>query len=334
MNSSTSSSDNGKLKRGVLILVTVLVFFSAIEVAMRVILVRISKDLNRFSEYPAKAERLHLKGGSNFALIGNSATEAGIDPLLMEHLLRDAGIKDASAEMFVADASGITTWYYMVKNYFVSSDRVPRYFVINYSGISLVRDGHLEVGRLAQYFTKVDDWREVILNELSTSGDILEFVLSLCSKTFAFSGRLRDRLLNVAIYDYKGFARENNQAALDHERMIASKKGCTVASTPPDYARFERFLRMIKRSGAMLIVVAFPTQLENGESPYAIDPKVRSLVESNGFVFKDLRIAEGLENSMYEDDIHLSAEGRTIYTRLLAGEIFKTLSELKKDWAL
>ncbi len=298
---------------------------------MRVILIRISKDLNRFAEYPAKAERLCSKGGSNFAFIGNSATEAGIDLAFMEDLLREAGMSDASVEMFAADASGITTWHYMVKNYFVSPGRVPRYFVINYSEASLVRDGHLEIGRLAQYFTKVDDWREVILHELSTRTEALEFVLSWCSKTFAFSGRLRDRVLNLTIYDYKRFVRENNRVALNHERMIASKKGLAIPSAPPDYSRFERFLRMVKRSGAMLVVVAFPTQSENGESPYGIDPKVRSLVESHGFVFKDLRRVEELENSMYQDYIHLNADGRRIYTRTLAGEISRARSGLQPN---
>lgn len=91
---------------------------------------------------------------------------------------------------------------------------------------------------------------------------------------------------------------------------------------------------MIKRSGATLVVVAFPTQSENGESPYAIDPKVRSLVESHGFVFKDLRRVEGLENSMYQDYIHLTAEGRMIYTRILAREILKARSGLRANSGL
>lgn len=241
MNSSTSNSDEGKLKRSLLILVTVLLFFSAIELAVRVVLIRISRDLNRFAEYPAKAEKLCSKGGSNFAFIGNSATEAGIDLPFMEHLLREAGMSDASVEMFAADASGITTWYYMVKTYFVSPGCVPRYFVVNYSETSLVRDGHLEIGRLAQYFTKVDDWREVILNELSTRIEVLEFVVSLCSKTFAFSGRLRDRVLNVTIYDYKRFVRENNRVGLDHERVIASKKGLAIPSAPPRLFKVQAF---------------------------------------------------------------------------------------------
>ncbi len=329
MNSSTSNSDEGRLKRSLLILVTVLLFFSAIELAVRVILIRISKDLNRFAEYPAKAEKLYSKGGSNFAFIGNSATEAGIDLPLMEHLLREAGMSDAAVEMFAADASGITTWHYMVKNYFVSPGRVPRYFVINYSETSLVREGHLEIGRLAQCFTKVDDWREVILKELSTRSEILEFGLSLFSKTLAFSGRLRDRVLNLTIYDYKRVVRENNQVALEHERIIASKKGAAIPSRAPDYSRFERFLGMIERSGAALVVVAFPTQSEDGEFPYTIDPKVRSLVESYGFVFKDLRRVEGLENSMYQDYIHLTDEGKMVYTRILAGEILRARSGLQ-----
>jgi len=323
VNSFTSNSDEGKLKRTILILVTVLLFFLAIELAVRAVFIPISKDLNRFAEYPAKAEKLCSKKASSFAFIGNSATEAGIDLLFMENLLRDGGMGDASAEMFAADASGITTWHYMVKTYFVSPGWVPRYFVINYSDTSLVRDGHLEIGRLAQCFTKVDDWRGVILNELSTRTEVLQFVMSLCSKTFAFSGRLRDRVLNVTIYDYKRFVRENNRVALGHERMIASKKGLTIPFAPPDYSRFERFLRMIQRSGAKLVVVAFPTQSGNGETPYAIDPRVPSLVESYGFVFKDLRRVEGLENSMYQDYIHLTAEGRRIYTRILAGEILR-----------
>ncbi len=330
MNLSIFSSDRGK-RPGVLILLTLLAAFAAVELGMRFILVPKSQDLSRFSEYPAKAAKLHSKGGSNVALVGNSAIEAGIDPVLLERLLRRAGMRDVSAEMFAADASGITTWHYMVKNYFVAPGWAPRYLVLHYSGTLLVRDGNLEIGRLAQYFTKSADFREVIHRELSTGGDILKFSLSWGSQMFAFSPRLRDRALNAMIYDYKRFVRGNNQAALDHERDIVSRKGSGAASWPPDHSRLERFLKMVQQSETTLIVIAFPTQLKKGAYPYEINPQIRFLVESYGFVFKDLRRVEGLEGNMYEDSMHLNSRGRAVYTRILAREMFKTFSTGKKD---
>ncbi len=138
-----------------------------------------------------------------------------------------------------------------------------------------------------------------------------------------------DRVLNAVIYDYKNFKQKNNWAALDHERVIATRKGVSNSSMTSDYSRLERFLKMIKRSGATLIVVAFPQLSKNGKYPYGIDPKIRLLVESYGFVFKDLRQVKGLESGMYRDDIHLTAEGREIYTRALAYEVSRALSGSK-----
>ncbi len=331
MNSSISNSEKKGFPTPIPILLGILLAFSLLELSMRVIFIPKSQDLRRFAEYPQKAKTLNSNGGPSFALIGNSATEEGVDPLLLQVLLRDAGMDGVAVDLFAADASGITTWNYMIKNIFIKTGRLPRYFIINYSGSLLLRDGNLEVGRLAQYFTKADDWKEVILNELPSTGQALQFGLSIASKTFAFSSRLKDRVLDFFIHDYKRFAQGNNQAMLNHERLMAAQKESSSEYTAPDYTRLERFLKMIRDSGASLIVVAFPMQPRVGKAPYEIDPQVRSLVEAYGFLFKDLREIKGLEANLYRDSIHLTREGKAVYTKILAGELIKIVHPIVID---
>ena len=91
----------------------VAVLLSILEVLTRVLFYPASKDFVRFAEYPARAESLVRQTGRSVALIGNSATEEGVDLATVTADLERLGLGRVHLDMFVADASEVTTWRYM-----------------------------------------------------------------------------------------------------------------------------------------------------------------------------------------------------------------------------
>jgi hypothetical protein len=99
MSSSTSSSEpaaaappapraplvDRRVALGVLLVVAVLELFT------RVRLFEMSKDFRRFRGYDARAAALEATGGTRLALIGNSATDRGVDVKTLETALGGGG---------------------------------------------------------------------------------------------------------------------------------------------------------------------------------------------------------------------------------------------------
>lgn len=306
------------IKRNLLMIAGICAFFAMLEIVVNFVLIRASKDLGRFDDYPKEVSAFYARGGTGVLCIGNSTTWCAVDPKQMEDSLRADGVRDASVAVFTIDASGITTWYYFLKNFLVGNGRSPRLIVLNYNYTNLESDINLQVGRLAQYFAARSDWRGVFADELSSGGDRFEFALSLFWKTFAFRSRLRGRLLDHTIYHYRDLEEHLYRTAVAHDSL----KG-----TPPraNYWRLERFLKLVKRSGASLMVVAFPIRPVDGKPGFDIDPDAVRLIESYGFIFKDMRLVDGLQPAMYRDGLHMTDDGKKIYTKVLSDMVLKEM---------
>lgn len=306
------------IKRNLLVIAGVCVFFAMLEIVVNFVLIRASKDLGRFDGYPKEVSAFYARGGTGVLCIGNSTTWCAVDPKQMEDSLRARGVRDASVAVFTIDASGITTWYYFLKNFLVGNGRSPRLIVLNYNYTNLESDINLQVGRLAQYFAARSDWRGVFADELSSGGDRFEFALSLFWKTFAFRSRLRGRLLDLMVYHYRDLEEHLYRTAVAHT-------GLKGAPAQANYWRLERFLKLVKRSGASLMVVAFPIRPIDGKPGFDIDPDAARLIESYGFIFKDMRLVDGLQPAMYRDELHMTDDGKKIYTKVLSDMVLKEM---------
>src|SRR5262245_94666 len=127
MSSSTSSSDRAPwvplLSRKVWL--GVLLLFGALEIFTRVSLHGRSKDFRRFGGYPAAAAALvGTPGAQRIAFIGNSATDRGVDPRVVEAAFAGRG-RPTVAGLFVADQSRVDTWRYIFERYFARPERNP-----------------------------------------------------------------------------------------------------------------------------------------------------------------------------------------------------------------
>jgi hypothetical protein len=281
-----------------------------------------SKDLRRFRRYDEAAEQLVHRPGVRIALVGNSVTDRGVEHGVVERRLAVLGVKDVHVDRFVADSARVRDWYYIVKEYFVRAHRTPDLFVFTFFGNNFDNTS-LELGRLAQNFTRLDDWDD-LKSDLPRFDDRIQFLLSKCSATIAYSDRIKERVLEVACPGYRSFIRRVNAVATAQLKENEKPWPESARNRSGRFAALGRLLMMLRRENVNSCFVAFPTLSKAGAGgvttgqPYTIDPDVRRLIAEAGFSLLDLRKMADLKPSMYEDPLHLLATGRPIYSRHLA----------------
>jgi hypothetical protein len=298
----TSSTSN--FRKAIVIASVVVLCLTSLEAFTRTVLVRESKDLSRFSTYPARARELMARPGPHVLFLGNSATERGVDSRLAE---QELGVP---AELFSADSSHINTWIWMMDAEFWKAGRSPELVVIDYFGKSLEDGRHLELGRLAQFFTDRDDWSELFEAELPTLDRRVELVVSSIWATFAFRDRIRDRIFKL-IPGYEHYATVENA---ENNAMDKSEHGATA---PGSWSTLQRFLVLARDHHTRVVFVAFPTR-----SDYELEQPSLDAIRAAGMTHLDLRHVPELDPAKhYDDGIHLNAEGRRIYTLHLVSEL-------------
>ena len=318
MSSSTSSSDRAPwvplLSRKVWL--GLLVFLGALEIFTRVSLHDRSKDFRRFGGYPAKAAALVATANAQrIAFIGNSATDRGVDPRVVEAALARNGRPAAAAELFVADQSRIDTWRYIFERYFARPERNPDLVVVSFYENDLEDGNPIEIGRLAQFFTTIRDWPELFRVNLRTLDDRASFVISSFSATYAASDRIRERILPALVPGFRDHSERINEIIFQHEQQRRQRRA--EAPTRPRFAAVERLLDRAAERGVKLCFVAYPTLVAGGRSPYDLAPELLALLARRAIPLIDLRNVPGLGPEFYADEVHLTEAGRARYSAAL-----------------
>ncbi len=301
------SSSTSNFRRAFALACLVALFFGGLEAFTRRKLYRASKDLARFTTYPARARALSEAPGKRLAFLGNSLTERGVDAQLAA---KELGV---TADMFVADASHINTWIWMMQREFWSRDLSVDLLVVHFYENGLEDGKRLEVGRLAQFFTTRDDWGELFANDVKTLDGRAEFVVSTVWATYAVRDRIKERVLDL-IPGYQDWLEASNQITFDHDRALAAAH--ELKRVPTRHA-LERFLARAQAHHTKVLFVAFPTM-----NPYDVPDETIRTIRDAGMLYLDLRSVPELDRAAhYADDIHLNEAGRAIYTRRLVAEL-------------
>jgi hypothetical protein len=300
------------------VLATIALVLLGLEWVTRTKLFHASKDLSRFAAYPARAKALCATPGKHVAFVGNSLTGEGVDPELFG---REMGV---NAGLFVADGSHINTWYWIIRHEFYAQGALPDVIVFHFYETSLEDGKRLEIGRLAQFFTDPGDWPEVFAHDVTGLEPRAELMLSSVWATYAVRDRIKERVLEL-VPGFEDFATEMNTIDYAHEaRGFAGKP--RQAATRNDLGRV---IADAKEHHVRLLFVAFPTQPPAGQTvPYEIPDATRQVIDGGGELLLDLRQVPVLEKSHYRDEVHLTREGRAIYTRYLAQEIRTSFPDL------
>jgi hypothetical protein len=292
------------------VLAVLLATMAGLEVATRTALIPASMDLSRFTQYPAQARALGAASGRRVAFVGNSITDLGVDPALFGRILGDV-----TAGLFVADASGINTWAWIIEREFWKQSVSPDLVILNFAGSSLDDGQQLELGRLGLFFTDHRDWSELFRHDVTSLEGRCEFLLSTVWATYAVRARIKERALGL-LPGYKRYLAVQNQVNFYAEE------------SPVKSATHETLRRLLTKAQAhrtLLLVVAFPMKGTKPARPsYSIPDEIPRLVAAAGMLYLDLRYVNELGSQHYKDRVHLNPEGREIYTRILA----EALSEI------
>ncbi|HZU83110.1 MAG TPA: hypothetical protein VE987_09350, partial [Polyangiaceae bacterium] len=295
--------------------VALLVLFVALEGFTRCELFRMSKDFRRFSGYDARAEALARSDAFRIALVGNSATDRGVDPDVVVSTIRAESGRDVDVDLFVADRSRINTWRYMLKRYFFARGRHADLIVVTFYEDDLDDGNDVEIGRLAQFFTSPSDWPGVFRVDLPALDDRVDFVLSSAWATFAARDRVNQRVLTAVVPGYKPYMDGVNAAVFEHARRHA--RPATPAGPVTDEA-LALLLADARRSGDALCFVAYPTLTTGERSPYEVSPQALATIERGGAAYVDLRHIPEIRPEDYADEVHLNEVGRLLYSQRLA----------------
>jgi hypothetical protein len=332
LSSSTSSSDPAppserRVWRRLLGAATLLVVvaLALTEVVSRTVLVRSSKDLGRFRDYPRAARQLAETPALRIALVGNSAADRGIDAARLSGALGGRlGGRPVEARKFVADASRINDWYFILNRFFWRQQIAPDLTVVTFYEDDLQDGNRVEIGRMAQFFTGPADVPAVFDVDLPAFGDRAEFLISSAWMTYAVRSRVRERVMQALVPGYKPFIAGVNDVNM---RRIAARSsgadGGEGAAPGAERARthraLERLLVAARAHGSRLLFVAYPTAPIPENEHYRVAPETLELLTRSGAAFLDMRgRAPAIQARHYEDDVHLDHEGAALYTAALA----------------
>ncbi len=316
MSSSISSSERAearpprRLGAALVVAACVLATLLGLEVISRVVLVDASRDLHRFRGYAEAARDLGRAAAFRVALVGNSATDRGVDPELLASSLSGSLGQPLQAGKFVADASRINDWYHILNHYFWRPGVSADLFVVTFYENDIEDGNAIEIGRMARFFTDRADWPSVFDVDLPAAGDRIEFLVATGWASFALRSRIRERALGLAVPGYQPFAVALNEANASHLR----RRAAPGPAAPSGYRALDRLLAAARAHGSRLVFVAYPTPV-----PYDIPAESARRIAEAGMTLLDLRtFATDLQPRRYADDVHLTPEGASLYSRRLA----------------
>lgn len=288
--------------RGRLMLGAVVAVLGALELTTRLWLVPASRDLSRFAAYPAQARAFLERPGIKVALVGNSATQEGVDPQLLARALTAAVGQPIEVGMFVADSAKMSTDYWIIERELYRQRRRPDLIVVTYFERGLEDGEPVDVGRLARSFTDLGDWRALFAYDLPDLESRADWLVSSFSAAFAARNRIEERVLD-GLPGWKEARQRLNRDNLAHESRRAA---------PDRYLGLERLVERARALGVPLCFVAFPSR-----SDYAIGDAARAIIAAGGMRLIDLRRVPSLEREHYRDWVHLNERGRSVYTAVL-----------------
>jgi len=288
----------------------VLLVLAGCELGLRMVEKRVSVD----ARTPAISKRLASAEGQRVLVLGNSLVRDNVNTDVLDEELRAQGAGPIHIERVYLLNTVINDWYYAFKHHFIDTGRAPDVLVLCFA-TSHLEDYPIRRTVVARYNSNARDLPEIFSNDVKDFDGRADFLLSSWSASFAYRTNVQRRILNSFVPNYLETVTRINEG-LKGEVVSPSDEAGNQPVHIPNYDRFGKFLRMAASKGVRVILVAVPT-----ESPYAIDPVIRSTLEAAGGSLIDTRTVDGLSKDSYEDELHLTVDGATLYSRFLAHQL-------------
>jgi len=289
----------------------VVVALLGVELLTRLVFYGMSKDFRAYSSYPGRAAALGGGNGLAVAVIGNSVAHEGVDAGILADSLGHLRNVPIRADILSADHSYVNAWHYMIKRFFWDAGNDVDIVVIPFWRDNLYDGNDIDLGRLAQFFTTLADWPEVLTTDLSTTSARLGFIASDVSAGFAARERMQQFVFLRLFPPYREFATLEQQVSVEHLRLFGKPR----RTGRPTLRVLERLVAAARQHGTQLCFVAVPTLHPEWNDPYA---EVRAVVEPAGMTYVDLREMRTVDASSFVDLVHMNAAGRAVLSHELA----------------
>ncbi|MGL4513912.1 MAG: hypothetical protein ACRCT8_12550 [Lacipirellulaceae bacterium] len=290
------------------VVAAVLVALAVCEGGMRAVGARLSADVANYHAMPAVAAKLAASDDFRVLVIGNSLVRDGVDQgLLAERLGAAAGRRVAVAKLQPDDTS-VVEWRRLVERYVEGAARGDRrpadLVVLGYAQNQLTDAGVVRPRRLGARYATTTNALSLLTDDVTRFDDQFELLLASVSTAFSEAERVRVRVLDTLVPDYRVTAQLYNRA------RRASKETVAPAST---YVRLERLVDGAKASGARLVVVAIPVG-----APFEVDPALLALLSGRGVTHVDARTVPGITVASFPDGYHMDEAASRVFTTRLA----------------
>lgn len=279
----------------------ILVCFVLFELIIRTTAPLVSGNVKQISEISSVTENL-AKTKPAVLFLGNSLIDNALN---LNSLQKQANLKMSSYKV-VADSTSLWDWSCIVKNSFIDKNSLPDIVVIGYAWKQVGPVPH----RLGGFFCGITDLPELIRQGMSSSSDVLDFLVSKLSKSYAMHETIRKRILDSIIPNYRLYTR-----VINNERNKTRKINYTNKKSE-DYRLLNAYLKMLSTHNIKSIIVLMPVI-----DRYTLDEKFFSVASRNGSIILDYRELDDIDNDMFRDPIHLNERGNKIFTYHLAVDL-------------
>ena len=300
------------------VVLALLAAIALVDVGLRLAEPRLSGNLAHVAEIPELIAAAGEPQRHSLLLLGNSLTNNGISPPVIQ-----AALQDVTIAKVTPDGTGLWDWQCLLDHQVVERREVQFDTVVIGFGWHLLSDQtRNDPSRLGALYCRMSDLARAGAIGLETSGDIGEFMAANVLRTYALRDTLRNRFFQLLVPNYVQFTQANNAARAGLAEPVAGEHHAPVeAELEYTYHTLAGLVDRLKSKGTRVIVVAMPVQ-----STYEIDPDLRELEASSALTLIDLRKVAGLDSSHYRDQMHLNPTGERILSKVLAAELHMELA--------
>lgn len=272
---------------------------------MRLLELRLSRNLANTRELPNVADALTQHDGFKVLLVGNSLTSRAVHGEKLASGFKAIGKANPRAFFLTPDGTNIVDWDYALRRYFLNRGAKPDLLLIG-TGPSHLHDAPPDASRLGAYFVDDRDITQAWDEDLPTWEDRCEFMLGRASALHATRSRMKALIFGRLIPHY--FAVEQ---WINLQRYAAAQISGDE-STRVTYRHLTALLDLAQMEGVKTAVFSIPVP-----QAYETPPEVLEIIARHGARWLDLTDRTGLPTERFPDGYHLDAEGAGVFTARL-----------------
>jgi len=286
----------------------------ACECIVCAILATSSENEKLLRSFPRLVDDLFQGDPPRIAFIGNSRTQAGILPSVVQERLQTHGIGSTVGKLSY-HGTGLSDYYYICQTYLVDADRVPDVVVINFM---LPRDNVGLALRLAgRYWSAGPTLPEMAEQDLAEFDDAATMLVARYWSSYRAQRQLKGKMLGKFVPRYEASVLHMTHTQLDAAEARRDAEAALKARQifqEELRLRLGRLAALSRERGFGLVLMAMPM-----DYVWKLEDDVQALLGPDA-AFRDYREAPGLATPQFRDHAHMNEAGALIYSTFVADQ--------------